>query len=414
MAGAGGFGGIAKAFESRNFRIYWTGNFTHTVTVWVNRMAVAWLTWQLTHSPAWLGIMAAANMLPTIVLGPIGGVTADRFGHRTQLVIATYIGGFVALLLTILVALDAINIHWLAFIVLVTGIIRGFNVPARSALVSNLVERQYLSSAIGINSASFHGGNFIGPVIGGFLINYLGISLAFFAYAAGEFIAATSFLLLKLPPQQRTGKKFRLFRDLAEGFRYTWNHAGIFAVLSLTLVTALFINPYVEMLPAFVARVYHMDAAGLAYLTAATGAGAMVGGLWVARRGRMEGLVTIQLAMLALAYAAIFIFAATSNLPVAMAALCVAGFSLVSAQTSASSLVQNAVDPAMRARVVSLNGVIIVSMPAFGAMGIGWIAERTGVQMPVMVAAAIAIVCLALLARRTAQNAKALEHTGER
>ncbi|MCC2095498.1 MAG: MFS transporter [Hyphomicrobiales bacterium] len=413
MAGAGGFGGIAKAFESRNFRIYWTGNFTHTVTVWVNRMAVAWLTWQLTHSPTWLGIMAAANMLPTIVLGPIGGVTADRFGHRFQLVTATYVGGFVALLLTVLVALDALNVQWLAFIVLISGIIRGFNVPARSALVSNLVERQYLASAIGINSASFHGGNFIGPVIGGFLINYLGISLAFLAYAAGEFIAATSFLLLNLQSQKRSGKKFRLFRDLAEGFAYTWNHAGILSVLSLVLVTALFINPYIEMLPAFVARVYHMNAEGLAYLTAATGGGAMVGGLWVARRGRMEGLVTIQLTMLAVAYVAIFIFAATSSLPIAMAALCVAGFALVSSQTSASSLVQNAVDPAIRARVVSLNGVIIVSMPAFGAMGIGWIAEFTGVQKPVMVSAVIALVCLALLARRTAQNARALEHTGD-
>jgi len=79
MASAAGFGGIAKAFESRNFRVYWVGNFTHTITVWVNRMAIAWLTWELTHSPAWLGVMAAANMLPTIFLGPLGGVTADRF-----------------------------------------------------------------------------------------------------------------------------------------------------------------------------------------------------------------------------------------------------------------------------------------------------------------------------------------------
>lgn len=409
MAATAGFGGIAKAFESRNFRTYWIGNFTHTITVWVNRMAIAWLTWELTHSPAWLGVMAAANMLPTIVLGPIGGVTADRFGHRFQLVSATYVGGFVALLLTILVAMDALNVEWLAVIVLVTGIIRAFNVPARSSLVSNLVERQYLSSAIGINSASFHGGNFIGPVIGGLLINYFGISWAFFAYAMGEFIAATSFLLLQLAPQQRSGKKFRLFSDLAEGFAYTWNHAGILSVLTLTMVTALFVHPYIEMLPAFVSKVYNMDAAGLAYLTASTGGGAMIGGLWMARRGRMEGLVRIQLAMLTLAYAAIFVFAAATWLPLAMAALCVAGFSLVSAQTSASTLVQNAVDPALRARVVSLNGVIIVSMPAFGAIGIGLIAEYLGVRIPVMAAAVIALACLALLARRAARNARTLE-----
>lgn len=409
MAVGGGFGGIAKAFESRNFRVYWVGNFTHTITVWVNRMALAWLTWELTHSPAWLGIMAAANMLPTIVLGPVGGVTADRFGHRFQLATATYAGGVLALLMAILVALDAINIHWLAVLVLISGMIRSFNVPARTALVSNLVERQYLSSAIGINSASFHGGNFIGPVIGGLLINYFGISLAFFAYAAGEFIAATSFLLLKLEPTNRSQRKFRLLSDLIVGFRYTWNHAGIFSVLSLSMVTALFIHPYIEMLPAFVTKVYQMDAAGLAYLTASTGGGAMIGGLWIARRGRLDGLVRIQLTALVFAYVGIFLFAWTNTLPVAMAALCVAGFSLVAGQTCASTLIQNAVDPALRARVVSLNGVIVVSMPAFGAIAIGWIAEFLGVQIPVMVSAAIAMIFLALMARGVFTNAQEME-----
>ncbi len=412
MAGAG-FGGIAKAFESRNFRVYWVGNLTHTITVWVNRMAIGWLTWELTHSTTWLGIMAAANMLPSIILGPLGGATADRFGHRFQLVTATYIGGVIAIVMTVLVALDTVTVEWLAVLVALTGVIRAFNVPARTAMVSNLVERQYLSSAIGINSASFHGGNFVGPVIGGLLINYFGISLAFVAYAAGEFIAATSFLLLKINVVQRASNGRSLLGDLVEGFRYTWNHSGIFAVLCLSLVSAILINPYIEMLPAFVSKVYGLDAEGLAYLTASTGGGAMIGGLWIARRGRLDGLVRIQLVSLGLAFVAIFLFAWTDRLPLAMAALAVAGFTLVAAQTSGSTLIQNAVDPRLRARVVSLNGVVVVSGPAIGALLIGAVAERTGVQAPVMAAAALALACLALLAPRSAQTAAALEKEGQ-
>jgi predicted MFS family arabinose efflux permease len=412
VAGAG-FGGIAKAFESRNFRVYWVGNLTHTITVWVNRMAIGWLTWELTHSTTWLGIMAAANMLPSIILGPLGGATADRFGHRFQLVTATYIGGVIAIVMTVLVALDTVTVEWLAVLVALTGVIRAFNVPARTAMVSNLVERQYLSSAIGINSASFHGGNFVGPVIGGLLINYFGISLAFVAYAAGEFIAATSFLLLKINVVQRASNGRSLLGDLVEGFRYTWNHSGIFAVLCLSLVSAILINPYIEMLPAFVSKVYGLDAEGLAYLTASTGGGAMIGGLWIARRGRLDGLVRIQLVSLGLAFVAIFLFAWTDRLPLAMAALAVAGFTLVAAQTSGSTLIQNAVDPRLRARVVSLNGVVVVSGPAIGALLIGAVAERTGVQAPVMAAAALALACLALLAPRSAQTAAALEKEGQ-
>src|SRR5690606_35621817 len=137
----------------------------------------------------------------------------------------------------------------------------------------------------------------------------------------------------------------------------------------------------------------------------ATGGGAMIGGLWIARRGRLEGLVRTQLIMLALAYVAIFVFAATSTLAIAMAALSVAGFSLVAAQTSGSTLIQNAVQPNLRARVVSLSGVVMVSGPALGAIVIGLVAEKTGVQAPVMVAALMAMVVLALLARRSLLNA---------
>ena len=110
-------------------------------------------------------------------------------------------------------------------------------------------------------------------------------------------------------------------------------------------------------------------------------------------------------------FAAVLVFAWTNTLWLAMAALSVAGFCLVAAQTCNSTLIQNAVDPALRARVVSLNGVVIVSGPAIGAIVVGWVAERTGVQWPVMVAAALALVILALLFRRVASNAAELERT---
>ncbi|MBM3607018.1 MAG: MFS transporter [Alphaproteobacteria bacterium] len=412
MKQGGGFGGIAHAFRNRNFRIYWTGNLTHTITVWVNRMAFGWLTWEMTHSPLWLGIVAAANMAPSAIIAPFAGVTADRYGHRTQLVTATYLGAVLALVMTFLVAFDMMTIGLLAGLSLLTGFIRAFNVPARSAMVSSLVERQYLSSAIGVNSATFHGGNFVGPLIGGLLIKYFGISLAFFSYALGEFIAATSFLLLNIVRTSPAGKKFRLFSDLADGLRYTFSHAGIRAMLILSAATNMFVNPYLEMLPAFVAQVYKLDVTGLTYLTSATGCGAMIGGLWIAQRGRLDGLVRLQLILLLAAYCAIAAFAYTDKLAFAMFWLFIAGFALVAAQTCNSTLVQSAAAAQLRARVISLNGVIFVSGPAIGALLIGFAAEKTGVQAPMIASALLALACLGLLARRSLQNVAALEATG--
>ncbi|MDP6174946.1 MAG: MFS transporter, partial [Rhodospirillales bacterium] len=138
-----GFGGIAKAFESRNYRIFWIGNLTHTITVWVNRLALGWLTWELTHSPFWLGLMAASGMLPTVFLGPVGGVTADRFGHRAQLIAATYSGAAIGIVITVLVASDLIFEELLLGLVILSGITRAAVVEAAAEEGMALVERPF-------------------------------------------------------------------------------------------------------------------------------------------------------------------------------------------------------------------------------------------------------------------------------
>ena len=81
-------GGIALAFESRNYRLFWTGQLVNNVTVWINRAGIQWLAWELTHSFAWLGVIGAASMVPTLIFGPIAGTAADRHGHRRQLLTA--------------------------------------------------------------------------------------------------------------------------------------------------------------------------------------------------------------------------------------------------------------------------------------------------------------------------------------
>ena len=133
MALEKGFGSIAVTFRSRNYRVYWIGNFTHTVTIWISRVVMGVLIWELTHSPLWLGIMIAAGILPTLFIGPFAGVTADRFGHRNQLTISTYFGGAIAVVLTVMVFMDILVIGILLALVVLNGVTRAFNVPARRA-----------------------------------------------------------------------------------------------------------------------------------------------------------------------------------------------------------------------------------------------------------------------------------------
>ena len=410
MARSLGLGGITDAFSSRNFRIFWTGNFVHNITVWVNRMALGWLTWELTHSGTWLGLIGAAGMLPMVFVGPLAGVTADRFGHRLQLVTATYIGAITAFVTAMMVAFDAISPFSLLALTLLSGLTRAFNIPARSAMVHALVERRHLSSAIGVNSATYYGGNFIGPALAGLIISVWGIKPAFFAYVIGELIAATSFVLLRFENAPAGPKrKFDLFGDLIAGARYTFRNRGILSLMMLSAVMALFLQPYMDMLPGMADKVFGMGAEGLAFLTSATGAGAMCGGLWIAQRGRIGGLVRIHVIMLAGAIVMMLAFVATVILVAAMAALFAVGFCLISAHSSNMTLVQNAVDGDFRARVISFSGVVGVSGPALGALIIGWAATQLGFRLPIGVSAVVALAAFALIARMVLARAPELE-----
>ncbi|MBT4115217.1 MAG: MFS transporter [Rhodospirillaceae bacterium] len=410
MARSLGLGGITDAFSSRNFRIFWTGNFVHNITVWVNRMALGWLTWELTHSGTWLGLIGAAGMLPMVFVGPLAGVTADRFGHRLQLVTATYIGAITAFVTAMMVAFDAISPFSLLALTLLSGLTRAFNIPARSAMVHALVERRHLSSAIGVNSATYYGGNFIGPALAGLIISVWGIKPAFFAYVIGELIAATSFVLLRFENAPAGPKrKFDLFGDLIAGARYTFRNRGILSLMMLSAVMALFLQPYMDMLPGMADKVFGMGAEGLAFLTSATGAGAMCGGLWIAQRGRIGGLVRIHVIMLAGAIVMMLAFVATVILVAAMAALFAVDFCLISAHSSNMTLVQNAVDGDFRARVISFSGVVGVSGPALGALIIGWAATQLGFRLPIGVSAVVALAAFALIARMVLARAPELE-----
>jgi len=309
-----------------------------------------------------------------------------------------------------MVAFDAISPFSLLALTLLSGLTRAFNIPARSAMVHALVERRHLSSAIGVNSATYYGGNFIGPALAGLIISVWGIKPAFFAYVIGELIAATSFVLLRFENAPAGPKrKFDLFGDLIAGARYTFRNRGILSLMMLSAVMALFLQPYMDMLPGMADKVFGMGAEGLAFLTSATGAGAMCGGLWIAQRGRIGGLVRIHVIMLAGAIVMMLAFVATDILVAAMAALFAVGFCLISAHSSNMTLVQNAVDGDFRARVISFSGVVGVSGPALGALIIGWAATQLGFRLPIGVSAVVALAAFALIARMVLARAPELE-----
>ncbi|MGQ7791082.1 MFS transporter [Faunimonas sp. B44] len=403
MSAGSGFRSIAGALGHRDFRLYTAGNVVSLIGTWMQRVVTGWLIWELTGSGLWLGLVAFADLFPTVVLGPFAGALADRMDRLKLTKITQFLAMLQALALFGLTATGLITPLLLILLTTFLGIVAAFNQPARLALIPALVPRAELPTAVALNAVVFNLARFIGPAVAGILIASGGVPLA---YAANAFTFVVFLVLLaRISATQeeqalKSGSGF--MRDLADGIRYTFTDVGIATVLLLLIASNVGARPLIELLPGFAAEVFRSGASGLAILTSAVGVGAILAGLWLGGRPQGKGLSRILLGSTILVAIAAALFTFSDRMVVGVPLLVVTGFAMATSGVAAQTLIQIAVDPAMRGRVLSIYGILFRGGPALGALVMGAASERFGLQLPILwgSVAVLAIALWALASRR--------------
>ncbi|MGB0629930.1 MAG: MFS transporter [Alphaproteobacteria bacterium] len=405
------FGGFGRALSSPHYRLYACGHIANVFGWWGNRLGIGWLTWQLTESAAWLGIVAFAGMIPVTLISPIAGVLADRIGHRQMAMAAGVAGGSVTLTLALLTMAGLTTVPVLLALSILQGVAFGTEFPARQALIPQLTARENMSAALAFNATTFQVGTFLGPVLAGLLITHYGTGASIGLYAMTNFWMALMILLIRFRPAPRDPQENNgFFSEIVAGFRYIAATPSLRLLFMISFTSGLLLRPYTELLPGFSDEVFGRGPEGLAALTAAAGFGALAAGLLLVFRGRARGLVRIMLGGALAGSVALALFSTTGTLTSGVAVLAVASFLLLGCHVGAYSLIQNATDNEMRGRVISVNVSISIGGPALGALMIGWLAELVGLQMAVGISAMAALVIvLALLPsiRRTTDEMEA-------
>jgi MFS family permease len=391
--GMSGFANAARVLRVRNYRVYTTGNAVSLIGTWMQRISVGWLAWQLTHSTLWLGWIAVADLLPTMVLSPLAGLLADRLDRVRLIWVTQVIAMAQAAVLAALVYAGVIDIVTLFALTLVLGAANAINQPARLALIPALVDRGNLAAAIAVNSLVFHGARFIGPAIAGIVIGRGGIGLAFAINSASYLAFLASLARLDVAPGEPVERRERreLLADTLAGYLYALRHPGIGRIISLFAVTSFSLRGFIELFPGFADAVFGRGPNGLAWLMATLGIGAVGGGLWMVRRPGIQGLTALIIGHTFLIVLAVLGFTATRNYWVALACVFLCGFSMVTTGISAQTLVQSVVDPAMRGRVLGFYGMLVRAGPAANALFMGWLSAELGLRLAV---ASGAVVCL--------------------
>lgn len=408
-----GFGAVEQAMRHRSFRIYMIGHIPNVIGVWVVRVAIGWLGWQLTGSALWLGALAAADTMPALILGPFGGVLADRRDRRIVATVTQVAMCVIATLLAVLTVSGFMTIGILFVLALGRGMTAAFWQPARLAMTVDLVPREEIPAAIALNSSTFHAAQFIGPALASGLMTVGGPGLAFSFSAIVAGIMVWTLLIIETPARTSGNRGHgSVFADIAAGLRYGLTHAGIGPILLLLLVLGLGIRPVAELLPGFADLVFGLGVGGYSMMVSSVGLGSMGGAIWMLRQGNRGGITAIALRSGVVAGAAALLFALTSWLPLAMVCLAVLGFAMTSCGVAAQQLVQLAVPDELRGRVMSLFGIIFRAGPGVGALIMGWTADATGLAWPVGIGAALALIAYIVANTRRDRLQAALEDAG--
>jgi MFS family permease len=371
-----------SAFQSADFRRYFTGQCISLTGTWMQQATVSWMAYQMTQSPVVLGWVGFSQQLPTLLISPLAGALADRVSRRNGLLWTQVAGLLQASVLAILVFTHHLPLWALIGLAATLGVIQAIDNPMRQAYVPELFnhDKEKLGNAVAVNSATFNAARLFGPMVAGWLIVHVG-SASSIALNAISYIAVI-WALVGLPdrfiPKPATGKG--VFSDVGEGFALAWRTPWMRLIFSLIMFSSLFIMPYTVLLPVVAVKTFNGGAMAYSNLMSAAGGGSLVGALWLASRqayGVGIGRIVGGSGLMGLGLMA---FSQTTIFWLALVCLFVTGFGWIVQMASCNMRLQQLATPENRGRVMSLYSFSFIGMAPFGSLSAGWLARHFGTE----------------------------------
>jgi MFS family permease len=393
---------------------YLIGQAADTVALWMQRLALGWLVWELTESTAWLGLISFLKFAPTMVLGLFGGVLADRFPRGHIVLAGQAVSVFKAVAVAALIIAGGVNLPILVVLTLMVGVAVGLSQAASKAVVNELVPRERVPSAIALNSVVFNVSQLVGPAVAGVLLVFAGTAVCFVAIAVLFAInfAVFAVILPRISGKPRGGAGGEpVLRAIGTALAFCMRHPGIAPLLILHFAFTFAVRPIIDMLPAFAGGELNDGVDAVSLLTSMVGAGAIASGVYLASRKPGPGLLRLVMASMVVLGAAMlgFAFAPTLWVAAPMAALIGAGMAVRAA--GVQTLVQLSATEDLRGRVLSLYGLGLNTGASLGAIGVGALAEWLGLRWALAAVAIASLLVLALTLLRRREMEAALERT---
>ncbi len=375
------------ALKYRNYRLWFGGQLASLVGTWMQTTAQAFLIFQLTHSPAYLGYVTFASGIPTWFLMLYGGVVIDRMPRRTLLVItqtSMMILAFILAGLTFTGIVQAWHILVLAFLL---GATNAFDAPARQAFVADLVDHEDLTNAIALNSTMFQSATVVGPAVAGLTYAAFGPAWCFTINGISFIAVIGALLLMHIQPLPARRRATSSLREMSEGLRYSLSHPILRALIALIGAMGLFSTAYMTLFPAWAVTVLHGDATTNGWLQSARGLGALAGAFTIAALGRFQWKGRLLTFGAFVFPATLIVFSEITSQPLSLLTLLAVGWGFLVTANLAGTLLQTLVPEDLRGRVTGVYSLVAFGSLPIGALAAGAAAEWIGAPPTVLIGA---------------------------
>src|SRR4051812_36398121 len=378
---------MLRALRYRNYRLFFGGQIVSLAGSWITTTATSWLVYRLTGSAMLLGVVGFAGQFPAFLLGPFAGILVDRRDRRRLLVVTQAVSMVQSFMLAGLTLSGHITVGWILALNIVQGIVNAFDMPARQAFLTTMIENKAdLPNAIALNSSMVNVARLLGPSIAGVVIAATNEGWCFFIDAVSFIGVIAALLAMRVaPPAAAAANRAGPWEQFVEGWRYVSGFRPIRSIILLLALVSLVGVPYSVLMPVFADKVFHGGPHTLGFLMGASGCGALVGALWLATRKSVIGLGRVIVAASLSFGAGLIGFSFAPAMGVAVPCLVVAGCGFIVQMASSNTIIQTIVDEDKRGRVMSFYMMAFLGTVPFGSLIAGWMSSRIGAPHTLLV-----------------------------
>jgi MFS family permease len=374
---------VPPSLKHRQFSYLWFGHAISIIGSQMQVWAILWHIDTLTQQPLALGMVGAARVVPIVLFSVFGGAVADLFDRRKLLLVTQSSQALLALLLWGLTMSGSIQLWHIYLVTALQAVAFSFDVPARQALVPNLVPRDVLPNALSMSSIAYQIGSIVGPAVGGLVIAGAGLEYTYLIDAISFVSVITALLVMGEVQQDRQVKEAHARVDkemIVEGLRFTFGNPLILSSMVLDFVATFFASAN-TLMPVFAREVLGVGARGYGLLSAAASVGAVSAALVLSqiKQIRKQGRV-LMVAVIMFGIATV-IFGISRTLWLSWFGLALAGASDTVSMVIRQTIRQLQTPDRLRGRMTSVNQVFFAGGPQLGEIEAGVVGQFFGAPM---------------------------------